>query len=380
MEPITIIGGGIGGLTLGVALNQRGVEYEIYEAAEAYEPLGAGIILRTNAMIVYDALGLAEDIRSHGTDIAGARTYTSSGKVLQDSDFRDSLGPEIEQVGAGVPRAKLQGLLVDNNAEDAIHMDKECVGIEDRGKDVRVDFADGSDITRSVVVGADGSFSTIREELFPDREIRYTNQVGHRGIPAVDVDHQNKLQQAWGKGISAGVVPLNEDRAYWYAVLAAEPGNEYDPKAVKAELIDKIHGMPEPIPTAFEGTDPNDIISHDYFDIKPMDTWQHGRVVLMGDAAHSMTPFIGQGGCQAIEDAYSLGKFFANEDSTEAVFEKYQEERIDKANEILEMSRSIGEQATLESYPKRVIRNLVYKYYVTRQMPKQNQMIADVKL
>jgi 2-polyprenyl-6-methoxyphenol hydroxylase-like FAD-dependent oxidoreductase len=379
MEPITIIGGGIGGLTLGMALKQNGVDYEIYERADEYRPLGAGIILRSNAMQIYERLGIDERIREMGADIEGDLTYSGVGTVLSDNNFRDQIEPTYGQVDAGIHRAKLQNMLLDHNDAGAIHTGKECEGVVNEDDSVRVRFADGTEIETEIVVGADGAHSTVREELFPDISVRYTNQVGHRGIPDIDVSHGNRLTQAWGKGISVGIVPLAEQEAYWFAVLNAEPGQEYDHRRVKELLQEKVRDMPDPFPNLIANTNPEDLISHDYLDLPPLDTWSKGRVTLMGDAAHSMTPFIGQGGCQAIEDAYVLGQVLHDHDSPQQAFEEYEDLRIEKANEILEASLDIGENATLESYPRRKIRNLLFKFYISRRvMPEQNELIAEL--
>lgn len=379
MEHVTILGGGIGGLTLGVALERNGVDYDIYERTAQYRPTGAGIILRSNAMQVYERLGLARRLREMGTTIEGTRTYSESGKILSDEDFSEQAGADDRQVDAGVHRAKLQQLLLDHNDAAAIHMGKECETVIENDDAVRVAFTDGTTIETDVLIGADGSFSVVREQVFNEVPVRYTNQVGHRGIPDVDVVHKNRLTQAWGKGVSLGIVPLAEREVYWFAVLNAEPHQEYDPREVKATVHEKAEALPDPFATLVAQTDPESILSYDYLDLPPLESWSIDRVAIMGDAAHSMTPFIGQGGCQAIEDAYVLGQVLAEHATPARAFDEYEAIRMEKANKIVEASSNIGANATLTSYPRRKLRNLVFKYYISNHvMPEQNKLIAEL--
>lgn len=379
MKTVTIIGGGIGGLTAGIALDKNGIDYEIYESTEEYKPVGAGIVLRTNAMQVCERLSLAEDIRKAGTDIAGIRTFSSSGETLAESDFRESMESKFGHVGAGIRRPALQDILLERTADEVIHMGKECVGLQEHGDQVLVEFADGSETEADIVIGADGTHSTVREAIFADVSIRYSNHVGHRGIPDIEVDHGNRIHQVWGDGISTGVIPLTDTRCYWFAVLNGRPGQEHDPEEVKPILEEKVRGMPAPIPTALSKTAPENIISLDYFDIPPLERWSSDRIALMGDAAHTMTPSLGQGGCQAIEDAYVLGQVLSAHDQPQEAVAEYEGIRLEKANDILAKSRFYGEHAVLDSYPKRVVRNLVYKYLVSRRiMPRLNERIGTI--
>jgi 2-polyprenyl-6-methoxyphenol hydroxylase-like FAD-dependent oxidoreductase len=173
MTEVTIIGGGIAGLNLGIALQRRGIDFEIYERAKEYETLGAGIILRIPPMIVLDRLGLSDPIEKTGARHNVHVAFDSSGNELFHADLRSNLEPEFNQIGYGLRRNRLQEIQLDRLETD-VHLGKRCVSVTQTDENATARFADGTKVTSDIVIGADGIFSQVRESLFPDISVEYT--------------------------------------------------------------------------------------------------------------------------------------------------------------------------------------------------------------
>lgn len=357
---VAIVGGGICGLTTAVALEQRGLSPTVYEAAAGYGPVGAGILLQTNAMLVFDRLGLADRIREAGTPLDGGGLRATDGEFLTRFDL-DAV--ERRDFGYGfvaVHRADLLRILRDE-LDAAVRTGKDCVGVV--GSDPpTVRFDDGTTASPEVLVGADGIHSTVREAVAPGLAPRSLDAVAYRALVTIDLPEPYRRRgfEVWGDGTYTGGSPVDEELFYWFAT-APEPlaHDRASPAALETAFREHLSGYPEPIPALLDGLDPADVVRTDLADLPPLESWSRDRVVLVGDAAHAMLPFAGQGAAQAVEDGLMLADAIATHDTPAAAFAAYERERKPRADRVRNESRRLGRLGTMQSSLACRLRNAV---------------------
>jgi 2-polyprenyl-6-methoxyphenol hydroxylase-like FAD-dependent oxidoreductase len=357
---VAIVGGGICGLTTAVALERRGCSPTVYEAASAYEPVGAGILLQTNAMLVFDHLGLADAIREAGNPLEGGGLRAPDGRYLTRFDLD---GMDRREFGHGfvtVHRADLQELLLD--ALDAeVRTGKDCVAVDETDPPV-ARFADGTTASPDLLVGADGIHSAVREAVAPGVEPRSIDGVAYRALVDLDVPAPYDRQgfEVWGDGTYTGGSPVGEDRFYWFATAPAElTVPDAPPVAVGRALREYLAGYPEPVPALLDALDPAEVVVTDLADLPALETWSRDRVVIAGDAAHAMLPFAGQGAAQAIEDGLALADAIATHRDHAAAFDAFERERRARADRVRSGSHRLGRLGTMQSSLGCRLRNLV---------------------
>lgn len=352
MNTVTIVGGGIGGLSLAVGLKQRGIDFEVYEATDEYRSVGAGIIWQVNTMQALDRLGLAEDVQEVGARIEKYVVRDADDELVMEQDWAGDFEEEFGFTMYGVYRSTFQNILIDAVGRENIHMGKECVNVDQGDGDVTVEFKDGTTVDAEFVVGADGITSAVRTSIFPETTVEYLDCVTHRGLPnwspPEELDHI--LWNVFGADGHVGFVPLEPDtrEGYWFYTTAGTPGETHNPEDVKDDLLHLAADKPDRVEEMIASTPADEIISVDAPYVRPMETWTDGNVTLLGDAAHGMTPHAAQGGGMAIEDALALSICLDEASSVERATTKYEDLRIDRANEFVERSLENGQGAISE--------------------------------
>lgn len=347
---IAIVGGGICGLTTALALERRGLAPTVYEAATAYGPVGAGILLQTNAMLVLDRLGVAERVREAGVPLDGGGLRAPGGEFMTQFDLDDLERREFGYGFVAVHRAALLDILR-SELDTGIRTGKDCVDVV--GTDPpTVHFDDGTTATPDLLVGADGIDSTVRDAVAPGVAPRPLDAVAYRALVDLEVPEPYRTRgfEVWDYGTYTGGSPVDEDRFYWFAT-APEPlaGEDAPPEVTEAALRDHLGDAPEPLPAILDGLDPADLVVTDLRDLPALDSWSRDRIVLAGDAAHAMLPFAGQGAAQAIEDGLALGDALAAHTDHGRAFETYEGERGPRANRVRSESRRLGRLGTMQS-------------------------------
>lgn len=331
-----VIGGGIGGLTAAIALHKAGIEAHVYERAFALREIGAGISLWANAIHALDELGLADAIRRHVLSEQYADLRTWRGTVLSASTKRFAVPIAV------MHRADLLAVLASQVPPQHVHLDHECTGFVQDATGVTAQFANGERARGDMLIGADGLHSVVRAQLFGDHPARYAGYTGWRAV--VQVAHPRIVPcESWGHGQRFGIIPLGDGRVYWYAAKNLPEGGRDSPGQAKQNLIRLFRGWHDPVEAVIEATVESAILRNDIYDRDPLPHWSENRATLLGDAAHPMTPNLGQGGCQAIEDAVVLAACLANSDQVDSALRHYQNRRIPRTSAIVLQSRRIGE-------------------------------------
>ena len=302
----TIIGGGIGGLTTAIALQQKGIEVEIFEAASEIKEVGAGITLAINAMQIYQRLGMTEKLLNVGNRLDGFQITDNKLKILSYVDISDL--EQIYKVGnIAIHRAKLQKILVNELQDCPIHLGKKLKRLDQKDGVVHLEFEDGTFHQTTLLIGADGIHSAVRRSIFPNSKERFAKQICWRGITSFDLGkaYHYIAREAWGLGRRIGIVPIAPGKVYWYACLSyKDSANEIDNKNLSS-LFSDFHPLASDIINA---TKKENIISAELGDLEIIPEWHTGNVCLIGDAAHATTPNMGQGANQAIESAWVLSE------------------------------------------------------------------------
>ncbi|NUP75962.1 MAG: NAD(P)-binding protein [Nonomuraea sp.] len=301
MPKAVVVGGGIGGLASGVALRRKGWDVTVLERAASIEPVGSGLAVAANALKALDTLGLGDRVRELSTVEGALGVRRSDGRWLvrttedrADARYGDSVVVML--------RATLMEVLMDALGPDALRLGTSVTGV-DAGKGlVRTD---AGEIEADLVVGADGIRSATRQALFPEHPgPAYSGVTTWRGlIPRNGLTIPRS--ESWGRGLVFGIHELAGDVVYVYATDLAPAGAAHGDG--REELLRRFGGWHDPIPALLRAADPARIIRNDVHYLKtPLPAFHHGKVALVGDAAHPMTPNLGQGACQALEDAVVL--------------------------------------------------------------------------
>ncbi len=340
---VVIIGAGMGGLTTGIALKKFGHQVRIFEQTEKILPVGAAISLWSNGVKCLNYLGLTEKIAKLGgqmDDLAYVDGLT--GDVM--TQF--SLLPLIEEVGQRpypVARADLQNMLMDEFGRDQIYLGKKMVSLEDKADYVEVHFADGSSTQADLLIGADGTHSLTRIYVLGQQvQRRYAGYVNWNGL--VEISEDLAPAQQWttyvGEGKRASLMPVADGKFYFFLDVPLPAGLDNNRDEYKKLLKQYFVDWCQPVQQLIERLDPQKTNRVEIHDIEPFTQFYKGRVVILGDAAHSTTPDIGQGGCQAMEDAIYLARSLQiNTLGLEDALRRYQNKRNERANELVLRAR-----------------------------------------
>lgn len=347
---VIIIGGGIGGLCAAIALRQAGFEARVYERTQEMGEIGAGISLWANAVKALNKIGLDEAVLAVSVPGKRGEIRTWNGKMLSDIESARL----VKQYGAAhiaVHRADLQAVLLKALGEGALTLGAKCTGFEQSASGVRAWFEGGREVQGRGLIGADGLNSIVRAQLFGPEAPRYSGYTSWRGVTKFESElfPVGLGVEAWGRGQRFGITHISEGRVYWFATKNAPAKGQDKPGTVKQKLLSMFKGWQAPIEAIIEATAEEAILRTDIQDRKPRLRWTEGRVTLLGDAAHPMTPNLGQGACQAIEDAVVLAECLRQESDLEAALQQYEKRRIPRTGKVVRQARQLGQIGQLEN-------------------------------
>lgn len=343
---VIIIGAGMGGLTAGIALQQAGYCVEIYDRVKQLRPAGAAISLWSNGVKVLNRLGLSQAIAQIGGQMDRITYYSSTNEQL--TDF--SLQPLIDRVGQRpypVTRTELQQLLLNAVEPETVRLNAQCLKVEQDEQSVTACFADGHEATGDVLIAADGTHSVLRNYVVGHAIGRnYLGYVNWNGLVPISADLAPAT--SWvlfvGEHQRASFMPVGGDRFYFFLDVPLPKGTVNQPETYQEELFSFFKGWASPVQTLIQRLDPLQTNRVEIHDTDPLPRLVRGRVVLLGDAAHSTAPDLGQGGCQALEDAIVLANYLKTTHlSVEDALQRYEAARRDRVAEIIHRARKRAE-------------------------------------
>ena len=350
-----IIGAGIGGLAAAAGLHEAGWDVTACERAASLEPVGAGLALAPNGLRALDVFGVGDAVRAHavGQEIGLRRP---DGRWLVRSSTERMISDRFGDPVILLPRSRLIEALASRVPAGALALSTE---VTSAGQDGHVVTSAGS-LDADLVVAADGLSSATRAALFPSHPgPRYAGFTTWR-LLTPEFPGPAPMSETWGPGSVFGVMPLADGRVYCYAAAPA-PRGAHSPDGELAELVRRFGGWHEPIPALLASATPGAVLRHDVADLAaPLPAMHRGRVALLGDSAHPMTPNLGQGACQALEDAAVLARLAAGANDGSAVaglLSRYTALRLARTTKIVRLSRRTGRMTTWTSPPAIAVRD-----------------------
>ncbi|MGV3541138.1 MAG: FAD-dependent monooxygenase [Rufibacter sp.] len=374
---IGIIGGGIAGLTTAVALQKIGLETTVFEAAPKFEPVGAGLALAANAIKGFQRLGIAEQVIKEGNCLQGFHIFDAQGKLINRTDSQ-AISAKYGLDNFVIHRANLHQVLVSQLPSHQLIPDKRAVKSTSSGKGITVHFQDGTTEAFDHVLVADGIHSAIRQQLVPSSTPRYAGYTCWRGVidnPGYTADYAS---ETWGKAGRVGWTPLAHNKIYWFACINA-PQNNPAMKALRAEdLQQHFREYHAPIPGLFAHTKPEQLLWNDILDLAPLPTFAFPNVVLLGDAAHATTPNMGQGACQAVEDAVVFADELKKDMDFNLAAQRFEKRRLSRTHWIAKQSRFLGEVAQSTNSLFIPLRNFALRHLPKAVNDKQLEKVYSV--
>jgi salicylate hydroxylase len=300
---VAIIGGGIGGLSAAIALHQMGAQVRVYEQARQLGEIGAGVALHRNSQRVLARLGLGKEVGRRAARLSEFHLFTKDGTVVSHETY-DAVAGQL-----GLHRADLVAVLAAALPTGFVHTGWRCVQFTQSDGSAVVSFDNGVSVGADVVVAADGIHSGLQRYVVEPTDPVFSGVVAYRGlIPAARLPEWPQGLVTWGgdgKHLIAypvragqlinyvGFVPADEQMLESWSA----PGDPATLAAAFADWTPEARRLLSRVETT---------LKWGLYDREPLSRWTHGRLTLLGDAAHPMLPHMGQGANQAIEDALAL--------------------------------------------------------------------------
>lgn len=341
LKKVLVVGGGIGGCAVALALQQRGFAVEVFERSPVLQEVGAGLSLWPNATQVLRLLGLQQSLQSLAGPVTEGGIYTSKGERLAGNSTH-IFDEHYDDPMMVVHRADLLDALCSALGPDVVRTNAACKGFTQDDEGVTLHLESGEDIQGDLLIGADGIRSVVRRELGLPSQTRYAGYMAWRGVMDLSASGLDASDDFWGfylgEGKQVGLTALSEGRVYWFATENTESGGKGSPDGHKADVLRLYKDWPEAVVRIIEATPDEAILRNDIIDLKPIKQWSQGRVVLLGDAAHATTPNMGQGACMALEDALVLAQLLSQHTELHAALSAYESRRIPRANKVVTQS------------------------------------------
>ena len=327
-----VVGGGIGGLAAAIGLRGTGWDVTVYEQADGLTEVGAGIALWQNGLRALDDLGVGDAVRAVAGPGFGGAIRDVTGRVIANVD-----PPRVVEryggLGVVLHRADLIDLLAKSYGDVSVGSRVTSVLPGDRRATV---VSPGDPVVADLVVGADGLNSVVRAVLHGSTPPRYTGVTAWRALVDFPAD-QLLPGETWGDGETFGRVAVARDRAYVFGAARAPQGARAPDE--KAEMLRRFGSWHVPLPDIVASIESDAILRNDIFDRPVLRQWSRGCVTLLGDSAHPMAPALGQGACQALEDAAALARIVTPDRDVVDALSEYEAARSRRANRFVRQSR-----------------------------------------
>jgi 2-polyprenyl-6-methoxyphenol hydroxylase-like FAD-dependent oxidoreductase len=377
IERVLIVGGGIGGLTLAVALRQKNVDVEIVEIKSEHTVFGVGIIQPGNALRALRTLGLMEPCLAEGFQIDEYCMRDHAGEFIARMRLlriADDATPAVN----GLPRIALHKILTNaaTKAGARIRLGVSVSSIVEKNDRSEVTLTDGTTLSCDLVVGADGLRSSIRKMIFGHgHEPTFTGHGVWRFTTTrpPEVDHQIMY---FGVGVKAGLMPVSQDQMY-LLLVTNEPGNPWMHQDQLDRLFrDRLQSFtaPEIQQIRDQIRDPRSVIYGPIEEVILPSPWYRGRVLLIGDAAHASSPHVSQGATMAIEDAVVLAELVGEGHSCEATLSRFMVRRYDRCKFVQDVSRLVGVEGNIDDPDACERRNLRMREAFQDPQPRPHEM------
>ncbi|MFK0006614.1 FAD-dependent oxidoreductase [Paenarthrobacter sp. NPDC090520] len=353
---IAIIGGGYGGASAAKALQSIGAEnVHVYEQAPALAQVGAGIGLRPPSVELFRKWGMFQAIEAVSSPSDHLEILTADGgHILATEEWPFMHAYAQVNHNRMIHRGDFIDALLGVLKEGTVHLGHKLSGIEDNGTDATLTFENGNTVTADLVIGADGIRSTIRHQLFSQKEPVFSGEHAYRAVISIDDAHglvtdDNPRFYMGDNGTIAYNLPLRHRGQLSYDITARSEDGSWAPEITTDYLVNLLEGFDERIIQVAKELDLSTVTSRSVFDIDPLDSWHTGCVALLGDAAHAMLHHQGQGANSAILDADGLTEALLQGSSVPEALALYQTHRKPLTDELQRVSRQGWHADAVES-------------------------------
>jgi 2-polyprenyl-6-methoxyphenol hydroxylase-like FAD-dependent oxidoreductase len=340
MSRIAVIGAGIGGLTVASLLADSDHAVTIFEQAATLKPLGAALALAPNAMWVLRQLGLADQVAHTGSRVTRYRYLTANGQVLREFSL-NPLMARWQEAAWCVPRWALQSALFSRIDPSQLFLNRPVRAIRPTADHVDVLSATDEQWSFDAVIGADGLHSVVRPAVDPNTGLTFAQFIAYRGVAEgqLPASYQDMATEVWGGRQQFGFSQMGPGRIYWYAT---DWTSSDDPRRPWEALGEQLCRWTAPVAEIVSATPRDQILTHPIYFRRWRGRWGCGRVTTLGDAAHAMTPNLGQGGCQAMLDAWTLSRCLVQEPRLDEALRHYERIRAPRAHRMAQLSYRMG--------------------------------------
>jgi 2-polyprenyl-6-methoxyphenol hydroxylase-like FAD-dependent oxidoreductase len=372
---VLIIGGGIAGNAFALFLHKAGIPCAVYEAYPHVQGIGGGLGLAPNGMNVLAELGLAKEVIERSS-IAKMNIFTNAkGSIL--ASYANGTIEKYGQPGVSIKRSTLYDILADAVQAQGIpaEFEKRLTHIIQDADKVIAHFDDGTQAEGVLLIGADGINSQTRRSVLPNSpKPEYVGIVGVGGIvPAAAVPSMNEADKrafhfVFGKDGFFGYSGIGNGELMWWSNLPREQPltreelTSFSLDSLKQEMLSIYQDYHKPIAILIRNT--HSPVKHNIFDIQSLATWHHGRVMLIGDAAHAVSPNTGQGASLALEDALCLAKFLRDYGDYQQAFQQFEVFRKPRVEKIAAEGRRLANDKAIVSSFEQFIREIMLRIFV----------------
>lgn len=349
VKKVLIVGGGIGGLSLGIGLRKKGIEAEIVEIQQEYKIYGSGIIQQANALRALDAIGVADEAMRRGSPYGQVKMCTATG-----FEFGKAGPPPIGRFPShnGISRRTLHEILYTEAVKLGVNfrMGTTVVSINNKPDEVEVQFTDATKNSYEVVVAADGIYSKVRDLVFGKFEPQYVKA----SVWRYTFPRPKGLETGYmymGKKAKVGLIPTTDETIYMFVVTMEGDDNPHIPKE---ELVPRLKSYLDEFEVPFVKEVQPQITDLEEVNYRPLEImtvpapWYKNRVIMIGDAAHATVPQLGSGAALAIEDAVVLAEELSKDQTVPAAFEKHMARRYGRCKAIVDASEQLVEWEKME--------------------------------
>lgn len=367
---VAIVGGGVGGLTLALALHRKGIECKVYESHPLQDD---GSFQKRPSGFTLWSYAIAR-LRDLGVD------YERAGNAVETTEIRNQAGELIAQMPVGevsrklgapsceIRRGDLLRAILAELPEGTLLCDYRCTAVCEHAEEIEIEFAERASVHADLVIGADGIHSVVRKQVAGDVPLRYSGYSGASGIthsthraipPQMHVD-------VWGRGGKAGIGDVGHGQLRWYLTWKGRAESQKN----LSEILERLKKWYAPIHAVVSTTDESTILQHAFYDIAPLKNWTRGNVVLLGDAAHATTPFAAMGANMAVEDAWELTSALTGAENLSCALEQFEHSRKKRTEDIVRHGRRMSRLTQLHSPLAAWLRDQAFLHMPEKEMEK----------
>ena len=355
---IAIIGAGIGGMTAAVTLAKKGVKVSIFEQAPELSEVGAGLTITPNATKGLMYLGLEKQMKEVGMAHTqqGVRHF-ETGEMIVPLERGEKM---LEKYGAyqfQAHRADVHNVLIDElklHNSNTIYTNHELIDLNEKNNSVELVFSNNETYEVDFVIGADGNRSAVRKIILGDDDPQFAGYVAWRGLVPVELLGEDDFDEC---GSSAFIAPgrvfarylVRNGELYNYVAFLATDEWAEEGWAIPSKVdivMDIFSDYNQQVKNIIAATPASDLFKWGIFAREPVSKWSTKNITLLGDAAHPLEPFMGQGASLAIEDGVVLGRIIEDSESSDEIVSRYEAARIERAHFVTEHSKRAGARFT----------------------------------